>query len=122
MAGQRFCRICAAWHDKDRWPLKCVSVPNRARSDALPVPMIIRDFDEPVQSMADGKMYTSKRALSRSARAAHNPHGQDFIELGNESMPWVEHQADEKQLRDDIRAAKADLDAGWRPEVVALDD
>lgn len=90
------------------------------RSD-LACPMLIRDFDEPVQSCADGKWYTSKAALARSARAAHNPHGIDFIELGNEQMPWVEHQTDEKQLRDDIRAAKADLDAGWRPDVVSLD-
>lgn len=91
------------------------------RSD-LPCPTLIRDFDEPVQSMADGKFYSSKRALSRSAQAAHNPHGQDFIELGNEQMPFVEHKTDEKQLRDDIRAAKADLDAGWRPEVITLTD
>lgn len=90
------------------------------RSD-LACPMLIRDFDEPVQSCADGKWYTSKASLARSARAAHNPHGIDFIELGNEQMPWVEHQSSETQLRDDIRAAKADLDAGWRPDVVSLD-
>lgn len=84
--------------------------------------MLILDFDEPVQSMADGKWYTSKRALAQSAKASHNPHGQDFIELGNEEMPFVEHKTDEKQLRDDIRAAKADLDAGWRPDIVALSD
>jgi len=95
--------------------------PRGERSD-LPMPMLVRDFDEPVQSMADGKWYTSKRALARSARAAHNPYGQDFIELGTDEMPWVEHKSDEKKLRDDIREAKADLDAGWRPEVVALDD
>lgn len=90
------------------------------RSD-LACPMLIRDFDEPVQSCADGKWYTSKAALARTAKAAHNPHGIDFIELGNEQMPWVEYQSSETQLRDDIRAAKADLDAGWRPDVVSLD-
>jgi hypothetical protein len=83
--------------------------------------MLIRDFDEPVQSMADGKWYTSKRALAATHKASGNPHGQDFIELGNEKMAPIEHKTDEKQLRDDIRAAKADLDAGWRPDVVALD-
>jgi hypothetical protein len=95
--------------------------PRGERSD-LSCPHHIRSFPEPVQSMADGKWYDNPRDLSRSHRAAHNPHGQDFIELGNEQMPWVEHQTDEKQLRDGIREAKADLDAGWRPEVVALDD
>lgn len=88
----------------------------------LACPSLIRPFSAPIQSMADGKWYDNPRDLSRSHRAAHNPHGQDFIELGNEQMPFVEHKTDEKQLRDDIRAAKADLDAGWRPEVVALDD
>jgi len=92
----------------------------RERS-SFPCPMLVRDFDEPVQSCADGKWYTSKAALSASHKASGNPHGIDFIELGNEQMPWVEHKTDEKQLRDDIRAAKAELDAGWRPNVVSLD-
>ncbi|URQ76173.1 MAG: hypothetical protein NBV76_05280 [Candidatus Ochrobactrum gambitense] len=95
--------------------------PQKPRSD-LACPMLVRDFDEPVQSMADGKWYTSKRDLARSHRASGNPHGQDFIELGNDEMPFVEHKTDENKLREDIRAAKADLDAGWRPDVVALDD
>jgi hypothetical protein len=112
-----------AWFDcgNGRKVYRRVPEQKQGRSD-LACPMLIRDFDEPVQSMADGKWYTSKRALSRSARAAHNPHGQDFIEVGNDQMPFVEHKSSEKQLRDDIRAAKTDLDAGWRPEVVALDD
>ena len=93
----------------------------KSRSD-LASPRLIRDFDEPVQSMADGKWYTSKRDLARSHRASGNPHGQDFIELGNDEMSFVEHKTDEKKLRDDIRAAKADLEAGWRPDVVTLDD
>lgn len=92
----------------------------KARSD-LASPTLIRDFDAPVQSMANGEWYTSKRALAASHKASGNPHGQDFIELGNDDMPFVEHKTDEKKLRDDIRAAKADLDAGWRPDVVALD-
>lgn len=99
----------------------CTRIDHREQSDNFPIPMIVRDFDEPVQSMADGRFYTSKRALSASHRASGNPHGQDFIELGNEQVSFVEHKTDEKQLRDDIRAAKADMDAGWRPEVVALD-
>jgi hypothetical protein len=91
------------------------------RSD-LPCPMLIRDFDEPVQSMADGNWYTSKRALAASHKASGNPYGQDFIELGNDDLTFVEHKTDEKKLRDDIRVAKAELDAGWRPNIVTLDD
>lgn len=86
------------------------------RSD-LPAPRVLRDtFDEPVQSMADGKFYTSKRGLSASHRAG------GFIELGNEELPVVEHKTCEKTLRDDIRAAMADVKAGKLPHVVALDD
>lgn len=86
------------------------------RSD-LPAPLVMRDtFDQPVQSMADGKFYTSKRALSASHRAG------GFIELGNEELPVVEHKTCEKTLRDDIRAAMADVKAGKLPHVVALDD
>jgi hypothetical protein len=88
----------------------------------LPTPRIIRDFDAPVQSMADGKWYSSKRGLAASHKASGNPHGQEFIELGNEEMPWVEHKTDEKQLRDDIRAAVEDVKNGNVPPVLMLDD
>lgn len=93
----------------------------RSRS-ALPCPMVIRSFAEPVQSMADGKWYDNPRDLARSHRASGNPHGIDFIELGNESMPWVEHQTDEAKLRDDVRAAMHDVREGRLPEVLALPD
>lgn len=72
--------------------------------------------------MADGKFYTSKAALSRSARAAHNPHGVDFVELGNEKQTFVEHKPDLKAERDILRKAKYDVDNGWRPDVLTLDD
>jgi len=90
------------------------------RSD-LPAPRVLRDtFDKPVQSMANGKWYDSKRGLSASHRASGNPHGQDFIELGNEPMPTVEHKHDEGRLRDNIREAIADVKAGRVPDVVDI--
>lgn len=112
-----------AWFDlgNGRQVYREVKEPRRGRSD-LSTPMVINDFDRPVQSCADGKWYTSKRGLAASHKASGNPHGQDFIELGNEQMPWVEHKSSEKQLRDDIRAAKADVEAGRLPHVVTLDD
>lgn len=92
------------------------------RSD-LPSPLVMRDtFDQPVQSMADGKWYTSKRALAATHKASGNPHGQDFIELGNEELPAVEHKTCEKTLRDDIRSALADVKAGNLPPILTLDD
>lgn len=90
------------------------------RSD-LASPRVLRDaFDKPVQSMADGKWYESKRALAATHKASGNPHGEDFIELGNEAPPTVEHKHDERKLRDDLREAIADVKAGRVPEVVDI--
>lgn len=113
------------WIRTERGTLRKVyrARPPSARPASFPTPRLIRDFDEPVQSMADGQFYTSKRALARSARAAHNPHGQDFIELGTEeALPFVEHKTDERAERETIKQAISDFENGWRPEVVALDD
>lgn len=111
------------WHDlgNGRQVLRKVKDRTVARSN-LPCPMLIASFPEPVQSAADGKWYSTKAGLARSHRASGNPHGQDFIELGNESMPWVEHKTCEKELRNDIRAAQADVKAGKLPEIVTLED
>lgn len=114
-----------AWHDMGdgRSVFRKVRAPEPVARSALPSPLVMRDtFDQPVQSMADGKWYTSKRALAATHKASGNPHGQNFIELGNEEMPSVEHKTDEKTLRDDIRAAMADVKAGNVPHVVALND
>ena len=48
--------------------------------------------------------------------------GVDFIELGNEKQEFVERKTDEVKLRNDIRQAKADLEAGWRPDVLMTED
>ncbi|CDP50700.1 hypothetical protein [Devosia sp. DBB001] len=93
----------------------------KARS-SLACPQVIRAFAQPVQSMADGQWYDNPRDLSRSHRANGNPHGIDFIELGNEEMPFVEHKTDERQLRDDIREAMQDVKEGRLPEVLHLQD
>lgn len=90
------------------------------RSD-LASPRVLRDaFDKPVQSMADGKWYESKRALAATHKASGNPHGEDFVELGNEKPPTVEHKHDERKLRDDLREAIADVKAGRVPDVVDI--
>ena len=97
--------------------------PRPLRRSDLATPRIIADaFDRPVQSMANGKWYESKRALAATHKASGNPHGQNFIELGNEEMPWIEHKTSEAERRNDIRAAMADVKAGRLPEIVSLDD
>lgn len=112
-----------AWFDRGDGRQVYRKVPEpRAERSSLPCPMIISDFAEPVQSAANGKWYSSKRALAASHKANGNPHGIDFIELGNEEMPWVEHKTSEAELRNDVREAIADVKAGKLPEVVTLDD
>lgn len=100
---------------------RTVRTRSEGRSD-LACPNLIRDFDEPVQSCADGKFYSSKAALSRSARAAHNPHGMDFIELGNEELPWVEHVPDAQKRRQDVAEAMHEVVTGnVSPEIAAIE-
>jgi hypothetical protein len=73
-------------------------------------------FDEPVQSMADGKHYTDKAALARSHRASGNPQGVDYVELGNESASTVGYVPDQAQRRRDVKQAAADVKAGNVPD------
>ena len=43
------------------------------------------DETEPLRSMADGQMYTSKAAMRESYRASNNPRGQEFVEVGDDA-------------------------------------
>jgi hypothetical protein len=113
-------------YDQIDWkPLPAPERPARDTSKRadFPIPMMIRDFDEPVQSMANGRWYHSKRGLAASHKASGNPHGQDFIELGNDKpLPFVPHKTDERAEREVIRQAVHDVENGWVPPApVALD-
>lgn len=104
-------------------PLPKIEKPRTASArGAFPCPMMIRDFSEPVQSMADGKWYSSKRALAASHKASGNPHGQDFIELGNDTPETKEFVPDAKQRRNDIKQAMHDVVSGnLPPEIAAIE-
>lgn len=112
-----------AWFDKGdgRQVYRKVRVPRANRSD-LPMPHVIGSFAQPVQSAANGQWYETKAGLAASHKASGNPHGIDFIELGNEEMPWVEHQTSEAELRADVRNAVQDVKEGKLPDVLMLDD
>lgn len=111
------------WFDlgDGRQVMRKVREPAPNNRSNLGAPMVIGSFPEPVQSMADGKWYSTKAGLAASHKASGNPQGVDYIELGNEEMPWVEHKTDQADLRDDIRSAVADVNAGKMPEIVTLD-
>jgi len=58
----------------------------RMGTSALSSPYFVTDtLDSPLYSGADGKQYTSKAALRSSYKAANNPRGIDFIEVGNDT-------------------------------------
>ena len=70
-----------------------------ARATEMPSPMIISDcFGKQVQSMADGKYYDSKRALSASHRAG------GFDEVGTEP-PRARPQIEPKGIEQSIKTA-----------------
>lgn len=52
--------------------------------------MLIRDtFDQPLQSMADGKYYDSRAELYKTYRADGNPQGVEYECIGDKPIePW----------------------------------
>jgi len=55
-------------------------------SNPPPLPRIhTADETEPLRSMADGKMYTSKAAMRESYRASNNPRATEFVEVGDDA-------------------------------------
>lgn len=74
------------------------------------------DEQEPLMSMADGKMYTSKAKMRASYKPSGNPQGATFVEIGDDQSYKKQAQAnrrpDEKLIRDATERAFADLSAG----------
>lgn len=91
-----------------------------ARS-SFPCPRIVSDTVEPIQSMADGKFYTSLSALRRTYRADSNPQGEEYIEVGNEKLADAAPQFDKSQRVEDIKCAMHDVLTGnIPPEIAAI--
>jgi hypothetical protein len=68
---------------------------------SLPAPMVIGDAIE-VKSMADGRIYTSKRALRNSYRT------QGYVEVGNEiQSPPKRRRAGKTDISDSVDRAFA---------------
>jgi len=84
--------------------------------------MIVRNFAEPIQSMADGKYYDTPRDLERTYRADGNPRGEEFIALGNETIKTTEYVPDATERRNDMRQAIHDVVTGnLPPEIAAIE-
>jgi len=79
---------------------------------SLPAPMLISDTMEPVQSMVDGRFYTSKAVLRASYRAA------GVVEVGNDPSrlkPKPKPQPNRKAIRQSVEKAFAQHASGVRP-------
>lgn len=88
--------------------------PKRSNMSA---PMLISDHLPELVGQHDGKVYTSKRAMERSVRAA------GFEIVGNEPMKGVDASARRpKVTKDDVGRAVAKIKQGYKPTVGAASD
>ena len=95
---------------------KVEQAPRGIRSD-LPAPMIASDrLDQPTQSMADGKYYTSKAALRATYKPSGNPQGNSYVEVGNEVQKQTPYAPiDGAKIDASLNKAMARYQAGERP-------
>jgi hypothetical protein len=92
----KLCALCGDMHAVDDWPDNHVQ--------PLAAPMVIRDGMDPVQSMLDGKLYDSKRALRATYRPSGNREGKYYSEVGNDPSvlspkPYVKPKPDRKAIK-----------------------
>lgn len=86
---------------------------------SLPCPRIVRPFSSPVQSMADGKFYDDPASLRATYKAANNPQGIDFVEVGNEDLTrFTPPTRDRKANREAIERAICEVESGNAPPVL----
>lgn len=110
--GHRFERVVKLAHFDDPQHCECGAGAKRQ----LSAPRVHTDHIDPIMGM-DGKMHDSLASYRRTLRADGNPQGENYIELGNESLKPVERKFDRKQRRDDIKAAIHDVKEGRLPPV-----
>ncbi|MGO6669950.1 hypothetical protein [Rhizobium ruizarguesonis] len=101
---ERYCRVCGGWHQLDEWPRNCMPVKSEAQSD-LPAPHFVSDSID-IQSMHDGRHYTSKATLRSAYRSA------GVVEIGNEKpQPIEKPKTDRNEIRKELRRVHAEYNA-----------
>lgn len=69
--------------------------------------------------MADGKFYHDAASLRATYKASNNPHGVDFVEVGNEDITrFTPPKRDRRANRDAIERAISDVENGNAPPVM----
>lgn len=99
------CKVCAEMHDVYDWPHNHMPEQYDLRSE-LGAPFLISDNLESlgglngVQSMADGRFYTSKAKMRAEYRA------RGMTEMGNDKAPaFKKPKPDRKAIRDAVKRA-----------------
>lgn len=92
-------------------------IPSDPNAPPVKPRIIVSDSTEPLRSMADGRLYTSKAAMRDSYKARNNPQGVDYIEVGDDPAfvnPKLrpKPKPDRAAIRESIQRAEADLNAG----------
>ncbi|MGO7535399.1 hypothetical protein [Rhizobium leguminosarum] len=101
---ERYCRVCGGWHALDEWPHNCMPLKSQAQSD-LPAPHFVSDSID-IQSMHDGRHYTSKAKLRSAYRRA------GVVEIGNEKpQPIEKPKTDRNEIRKELRRVHAEYKA-----------
>ncbi len=107
----RHCRKCGDWHDlSEPWPVACT--PDPPKRSGLAGPACISDtMEQGVQSMLDGKIYSSKSALRATYRQA------GVTECGNDPAimnpkPFVRPKPDRAAIKAAVRRAASRVGLG----------
>ncbi|TCL70543.1 hypothetical protein [Rhizobium sp. BK251] len=109
---QRLCRVCRCWHDTDQpWPHNCIGHfgERGPRSDAIPLPQLIRDGMDPLLHHGNGLYYDSKSSFRRATKEG------GWVEVGNEKQTdtrWVD-----PVTADDVGQAINMVNQGYKPEI-----
>lgn len=89
----------------------------RPRRSALSAPMINSDTMPEIQSMVDGKVYTSKSAMRASYKPSGNREGVEYTEVGNDPARLRRRpkpKVDRKVIKETVQKAAARFNRGER--------
>lgn len=87
----------------------------------ISAPRVISDTIAPCLG-PDGKMHDSLASYRHSLTPEGNPQGERYLELGDQTLKPNLPKFDERERRDDIKAAIEDVRNGRVPPLTVLED
>lgn len=106
----RMCPDCGELHDKYGWPDN-----HRLPHEAICAPNVVRDDQTPIQSMVDGKVYDSKRALRATYQPSGNREGVQYTEVGGDKSilkPYKKPKPDRMKIKAAVHSAFSKVGLG----------